>query len=119
MVVLRMAVGAAAIHIFALLAYRLKLQRAVVNSVLLQLGPNLFLYFTVVRIRYNMHRCKVTVTVSAPDVNVMNILNAVNCAKVSFDFLYAYTIRCFFNEQLRCLFKVFHCIYKDKHCNRN
>ena len=68
------------------------------NSMFFEFFTDGVLYFVMIAVGNNMHRCKVVLTIDAPKVDVMYIQNTVNLLKMFFDFCYFYIMRCFFQK---------------------
>ena len=86
-------------RLVAMLALRLGLDGHVSDAVLAQLLAHLLLNLMYIAVKNDVHRGVVALSVHAPHVNMMNILDTVNLQNVRFDLLNLNTLRDSFQKQ--------------------
>lgn len=107
----------AAVFFAAMLIFGLELESCMADAVLAKLLAHACLYFAVIGIRNNVHRCVFILTVDRPYMNMMNAEHALDLADMGYYFGYIGIGRGFFEEDIYCFFKVFKGIYKNKYRN--
>ena len=110
-----------AVLLMAMLADCLEFKCGVTNTVLMQLLADLLFNFVRVCTGHDMHGGVIALSVHAPDVDMVDICNAVNVHDVLSDFGNTNAVRRFLKEQIQRLFEVIHSIYqnKDRHTDRH
>ena len=98
-----MVMGNMALSCIAGLTLRLKFQRTMDDSVLLQFLPHRRFQGGRLPVCNDMHCSVVILSVYAPDMNMVHIQNTLNMAKVVLNFLRIHAMGHFFQEQIQNL----------------
>ena len=70
------------------------------DAVMRKLMTDFFFYRGKISVSYYMHSSTVTEAVHSPDVYMMNIGYTFDSKDMLLNFLYGYTVRCFFEKDL-------------------
>ena len=121
MVVMMMSMGVAMLYVavllVAVLAFFFELKGGVAYAVLSQLLSHLVLDMVRMAVGDHVHGGVITLPVHAPDVDVVNVYDTFDLAKMLLYFVNIHTVGGLFKKKIQNLFEIFDGVHKNEYCH--